>query len=165
MSPVDYEALRGGVSTGVPDNGSHTARLERAALVETDKGSNLVTEWSEDGLWWTSWNRFNAQALPFTQALLDGLGVDRQKITNDDEFETALSDVQGILYLVHTDSKQGSQSDRWFINTYVDGRAVPAQIDMPVDTEGLPVLSEPVGSVDDEEDLPFHHLPFQSEVI
>jgi hypothetical protein len=36
----------------------------------------------------------------------------------------------------------------------VDGRAVPAQIDLPVDTEGLPVLDASVDE-DDDEDLPF----------
>jgi hypothetical protein len=163
--PIDYEALRGGVTTGVPDNGSHTARLERAARLELDKGPSLVTEWSENGLWWTSWNRFNAQAMPYTQQLLDGLGVDRSTLMDDDKFDAALAEVQGMLYLVHTDAKQGDKGDMWFINTYVDGRAVPAQIDMPVDTKDLPVLDESADSVDDEEDLPFHHLPFQSEVI
>lgn len=135
---VDYEALRGGVTTGVPENGSHTARLERAKLWEGDRGSQLITEWSENGLWWTSWNRFDAQGMQFTQELLDGLGIDRSKITDDDEFEAALNEVEGILYLVRTTAKEGSQSGKWFINTYCDGPAVPEQMDMPVDTEGLP---------------------------
>jgi len=163
MSPVDYEALRGGVTTGVPDNGAHTARLERAALIETDKGSNLVTEWSEDGLWWTSWNRFDGQGLPFTQQLLDSLGVDRSTITDDDELEQALSQAQGVLYLVHTDSKQGSKGDRWFINTYVDGRAVPTQDELPVDTEGLPDVDGPGAPA--ETDVPFHHEPFEIDAF
>lgn len=149
---VDYDALRGATNTGVPDNGPHTARLERAALIETDKGSNLVTEWSEDGLWWTSWNRFDGQGLPYTQALLDALEVDRSKLTNDDELTDALSAAEGLLYLVHTDSKQGSRGDRWFINTHVDGRAAPVQTDLPIDTEGLPALD---GSGGEDDDAPF----------
>lgn len=155
MSPVDYDALREGVSTGVPDNGTHTARLERAALIETDKGSNLITEWSEDGLWWTSWNRFDAQGMSYTQELLDALGVDRSKITNDDEFEEALSHPVGHLWLVRTDAKQGSRGDKWFINTYVDGRAVPTQTDLPIDTEGLPPVVDASADDQDDADVPF----------
>ena len=150
---VDYEALRAGVSSGVPDNGAHTARLERAKLWEGDSGSKLITEWSEDGLFWTSWNQFEGQGMQYTQELLDGLGVDRSTITNDDEFEAALNEVEGILYLVHTDAKQGNQGDRWFINTYVDGRAVPTQPDLLTDTEDLPAVGSPAGAQDD--DVPF----------
>lgn len=136
---IDYEALRGGVVTGVPDNGSHTARLERAKLWEGDKGSQLITEWSNDkNVMWTSWNRFDANGLPYTQDLLDGLGIDRSKITDDDKLEAALNEAEGRMYSVRTDSKQGSQGDRWFINTYVDGPAVAEQPELPVDAEGLP---------------------------
>lgn len=139
--PVDYEALRSGASTGVPEDGAHTARLERARLYEGEKGSQLITEWSESGLWWTSWNRFDGQGMPFTQALLDGLGVDRSTLTDDDAFEDALAQAQGALYLVTTSAKQGNQGDRWFINTYVDGKAVPVQSELGEVVEELPAAN------------------------
>jgi len=151
--PVDYEALRGtgSASAAVPDDGAHTARLDRAALVELDSGSRLVTEWSADGLAWTSWNRFDEKGMQYTQGLLDGLGVDRSTLTDDDALEAALSTVQGTTYLVTTKSQEGRLGDRWFTTTYVDARAV-ADPDLVADTSDLPDAQEALAV---EGDVPF----------
>src|SRR5881409_359570 len=48
----------GGQSGGEPADGTHNAYLLRAALVETSKGSALVTEWQtmdEPRYYWTTW--------------------------------------------------------------------------------------------------------------
>lgn len=160
--PVDFEALRGEKSAGgVPDDGLHTARLERAALVETDRGSRLITEWSdENNLMWTSWNRFDASGMAFTQELLDGLGINRKQVT-EDNFADELASVEGSTYQVRTESKQGSQGDRWFTSTYIEQTIAGRQqtlADMPADTRGLPerdAAPNGAGDLFGDDDIPF----------
>ena len=140
---IDYEALRGDSAGGVvPDDGTHTARLERAVLRDTANGERLITDWSsEECSLWTSWNRFDPQGLPYTQQLLDGLGIDRKKITADDELSEALERVEGATFQVRTESRQGSQGDRWFTSTYIEQVIAGRQeqlSDIPADTAGLP---------------------------
>jgi hypothetical protein len=137
----------------VPDDGPHTARLERAKLIETANGTRLVTEWSENGVWWTSWNRFDEQGMQWTQGLLDGLGVDREKIADradDDYTNEQLAGVVGVTYSVTCKSQQGRQGDRWFTTTYVDGPAVPLQSEL-----GEEPVTVPAAQDDDTDDVPF----------
>lgn len=166
MSPVDYDALAGNAGSGVPADGTHTARLERAALLETDNGSRLITEWSANGTWWESWNRFDGRGMSFTQDLLDGLGVDRSKVTNDDEMGDELSHAEGDTYRVRTESKRGSQGDRWFTSTYIEARVEGGtpppprpepESDAPADTAGLPApgASAPANDLFGDDDIPF----------
>ena len=139
----------------MPDDGPHTALLEKAKLYEDDKGPAVITEWSADGLWWESWNRFAGKGLSFTLELLDGLGADRSKIADradDDYTNEVLTGLQGITYLVTTKSREWE--GRWYVNTYVDGPAVPTQTDLPIDTEGLPAVDGSGGNGDDG-DVPF----------
>jgi hypothetical protein len=166
MTPIDYGALGADTGAGgVPDDGEHIARLERAALVETQNGERLVTEWSnQEHLWWTSWNRFDASGMSWTQELLDGLGVDRKNVHDDEEMEMALAEAVGRRYRVKTESKQGNQGDRWFTSTYVQEEITNPQTqltDTPADTTGLPQAgvgasaSAPSSDDPDDDDIPF----------
>lgn len=155
---IDYEALRG-TAAGPPDNGSYDARLERAALVETRNGEQLVTEWTCPEGAWTSWNRFDATGLPFAQELLDGLAVDRTKLTDDYALESELYRVTGQTYRVVVSNSKGSQGDRVFTNTKVIGPAAQTT-DVPGDLQGLQGRGgdpqRPLdGQKQDEEDIPF----------
>jgi hypothetical protein len=158
--PVDFDALRSETGSGVPDDGLHTARLERAAVIETDRGSRLITEWSdENNLMWTSWNRFDASGLKFTQDLLDGLGVNRSQIT-EDNFSDELAQMEGGTYQVRTDSKQGKQGDRWFTSTYIEQAIAGRQqtlADIPADSAGLPERDAAPAGTDlfADDDVPF----------
>lgn len=159
--PIDFDALRGERgSQQVPDDGLHTARLERIVIHESDRGESLITEWSDDqNVQWTSWNRFDASGLPYTQDLLDGLGVDRRKLT-DENLADALARCEGSTYQVRTSSKRGSQGDRWFINTYIEQPLSRPDAtlgsDIPADTSGLPERdAAPVGADLFGDDAPF----------
>lgn len=154
MTSIDYNLLSG-QSGGDPEDGIHTARLLRAALVETSRGTSLVTEWQtlQDPLYyWTTWFGFEANRISFTQEFLDAVGIDRSKMTDDGAFEMALSEVEGNTYEVRT------QAGASWVNTYVQEPVTP---DVPIDTGGLPEpTSEPVmaggGSTDAaDDDIPF----------
>ena len=148
---IDFDKLRGDKSAAdeIPADGDHIARLERAVVVDTKRGEQIVTEWSNQAnVMWTSWNRFDSSGMPYTQDLLDGLGIDRRKVT-EDSLSDELARCEGGTYQVSTEANEGSQGGRWFINTYVrqplragqtppppDAQVVPP--DVPVDTAGLP---------------------------
>jgi hypothetical protein len=161
--PINYEALRtGDTSAQLPADGSHTAILQRAALVTTNNGERLVTEWSDttNGAAWTSWNRFDETGLSYTIELLDHLGVDRAAVADagdDDAFQAALDAVTGGAYDVRTTSQTGSRGDRVFVTTYVDARSqgVVQRLtdDIPVDTTDLP--QQPAAATVAEDDIPF----------
>jgi hypothetical protein len=175
--PIDFDKLGGDRPVeDVPVDGVHKARLERAVVVTTKNGDErLVTEWSnESNVMWTSWNRFDAQGLPYTQDLLDGLGIDRKSLTDEVQLGNELASLEGGTWTVTTESNQGSQGDRWFTSTYVEGKADPQvaaqaeqkRSDIPADVADLP---EPgAGGKTSAEDLfgddaPFHHEPFGVE--
>lgn len=159
--PIDYQALSGAAPldarAGVPMDGPHRARLEQAKLYEGDKGTRLITEWSDEQAQWTSWNRFDPDqyGLPKTQALLDGLGIDRAKITDDLALEAELAARKGHVYLVETESRQGSRGDKWFTDTVIVGDQGQL-VDMPADTNGLPERgAAPDADLFDDDDIPF----------
>jgi hypothetical protein len=161
--PIDFEALRGEKElSGVPDDGIHTARLERAVLKETDKGDRVITEWSSDRCpHWASWNRFDEQGLPYTQQLLDGLGIDRKVMTSDDELSQALEKIEGGTYQVRTESRKGSQGDRWFTSTYIEQAIAGRQEtldELAADTRGLPerdAAPAAAGDIFGDDSVPF----------
>lgn len=169
--PIDYRQLKETRGTDVPPDGERTARLERGKLVETKYGSTrLVTEWSAGDLWWQSWNQFDGQGLAFTQDLLDGLGVDRSKLTDDDQLTAELAAAEGHKYRVKTKSNRGSQGDRWFTSTYIQSTvsvlrtgllsgAVPKDDpDIPFDTNDF-VEPPKTGGLFDDDDIPFLREP------
>lgn len=148
---IDYEALSGATG-GPPPNGEWDAYLDRAALVDTRNGEMLVTEWKTRGetfYAWSTWFGFEGQRLAFTQEFLDGLGIDRASITDDEGLTQALEDRVGLLYRVSTEA-WGSGGG---INVEVIGPAGQqsmsmshAAADMPADTRGLgPTEIEHVG--------------------
>lgn len=157
MTDIDYDALRGETG-GDPPDGMHDASLVRAAIVETQNGTRLVTEWQishPTPYYWTAWHGFDGQRLNWTQEYLDGLGVDRATITDDDALTEQLENVTGIVYEVRVQSKNG------FLNTYVEGPAAARQesLDLPIATDDLPpagVASAAAPTTDPaDDDIPF----------
>jgi hypothetical protein len=157
MTDIDYNALRSG-GGGEPPDGHYKATLVRAKLVNTSGGWKMVTEWQVGGLtpyYWTTWFGFEGARMAFTQEFLDGLGIDRANITDDDAFEMALDRATNHTYNVRTSAWSGG------INTYPEAGGEVAQTsldDMPADTNGLPeVGAQPVGvgGADPDDDIPF----------
>lgn len=142
--PIDYAALQGD-GAGTPDDGDHIALLERAVIVDTQNGERLVTEWRAptDKAAWQSWNRFDVSGMSWTRDLLIGLGVDLKVVTDDDAMSDALNRVVNRYWRVHTTSQTGSQGDRVFVTTYVNGPAGPVEPDVPIDTRDLPEPTAP----------------------
>lgn len=148
-SDIDYGLLRSN-DGGEPPEGMHEPYLARAALVETDKGTLLVSEWQVPGsYYWTAWHGFAPDRIRFTQEYLDGLGVDRSTITDDEEFERALSEVIGTVFRVRTERSKGG-----YLNTYVEAAAEP-DIPLPDFEEGQPAgVGAGVQQASDD-DIPF----------
>ena len=140
MSGINYAQLAGGGESAQPPNGMHRAFLMRARL-QTGAQDFVVTEWQAGAYWWETLYGFTASRIGFTQDALDGLGIDRAKITDDDALEAALYAAQGAEYRVRVE-----QNGR-FTNTYIEGAASVGQpsfdSDIPADTTGLPDASEP----------------------
>jgi hypothetical protein len=161
MSDIDYGLLAGNAG-GEPTDGIYAAMLVRLELVHTQSGSRLVSEWQVSTgtpYYWTTWFGFAANRIGVTQDFLDGLGVDRSKVTDDESFEMALHQVVGRLYEVRTESWSGGVNT--FIEAVVDASAARAPIEdelAPV-TSGLPdVTPAAVGQSAlpiDDDDIPF----------
>jgi hypothetical protein len=141
VSSINYEQLASGGGTEPPD-GLHDAYLMRARL-QTGNQDFVVTEWQAGAFYWETLYGFTPQRLQFTQDMLDGLGIDRAKITDDDALEMALADAQGSRYRVRVE-RNGR-----FVNTYIEGgstvqpSAQASFADVPIDTSGLPDVSQP----------------------
>jgi hypothetical protein len=163
--PIDYQALKtGSMASVLPDDGEHAGRLERAQLVHTQNGPRLVTEWSQANgtAQWTSWNRFDESGLSYTIELLDGLGVDRAAVNNDEQLDAELERAVDQVFDVRTSSQAGSRGDgRVFVSTYVTGRnqGIQDALDgvLPVDTSDLPPPVSAGSKVheDDDDKIPF----------
>lgn len=138
--PIDFDALWGSGDVQTPDDGEHIALLERAALVDTKKGEQLVTEWRAptEKAAWQSWNRFDTSGMSYTRDLLLALGVSPRSAMDDDALASELDRCVNQWWRVTTTSQMGSQGDRVFVTTYVNGKAGPVEPDVPIDTEGLP---------------------------
>ena len=154
--PIDFDQLRGDNTTvDHPNDGAHQARLHRAVLRDTRNGECLVTEWADEtqNVQWESWNRFDTNGLAWTRELLLGLKIDLATITDTNELEFALAQRVGQLWDVTTKSNQGSQGDRWFVNTYVNGKSVGVQetlngdADVPIDSGGLPAAKDELDEI------------------
>jgi hypothetical protein len=168
MTSIDYSLLGGNGAGGDPPEGLHTAYLAVAKLLELPSGDRLVTEWQVPGsYYWTSWHGFEPNRISVTQEYLDGLGIDRKTITDDDAFENALASVQGQTYSVRTAAWSGG------INTFVEdalgssqarsgalsgaSAQASADVDVPIDASGLPAPPEQGAQVvlPDIDDVPF----------
>lgn len=151
--PIDFDVLRGTGAPATPDDGDHVAWLERAAIVETQNGERLVTEWrdtADKSVQWTSWNRFDTTGMSYTRDLLLGLGVDLSTVNDTVDLSDGLIAKVGLTWRVTTKSQMGSQGDRVFVTTYVNGRDTPVEPDVPIDTRGLAEpAAAPAPAVDD----------------
>jgi hypothetical protein len=163
MSDIDYGLLAGNAG-GEPTDGIYAAMLVRLELVHTQSGSRLVSEWQVSAgtpYYWTTWFGFAANRIGVTQDFLDGLGVDRSRITDDESFELALHQVVGRMYEVRTESWSGG------VNTFIESvvgsagssaRPPSMDDDLAPDTRGLPDLTPAsVGqaALPDDDDIPF----------
>lgn len=149
---IDWDALRGAAAE-VPPNGIHKAYLDRASIVDTSGGEKLVTDWKTSGASgaplyaWTTWFGLSGQALGFTQAFLDAIGVDRSKLMDYAGFDAALAAAVGIEYDVET-KRWGDRGDG--VNVTVLATQTQQQLaDVPI--EPVTVPSTPV----DDDDIPF----------
>ena len=164
--PINFDQLNTGeTDVKLPSDGARVAFLDRAALVDTRSGEQVVTEWRDAKdytVQWVSWNRFEGAGFPYTRDLLLGLGVPLGKnapdgtplIMDDDGLKREIDMAVGGMFNIRTQSRQGD--GRVFVNTYVDGlttggvqldinsnaAALNASAtippDVPIDTEGLP---------------------------
>jgi hypothetical protein len=154
----NYDQLNSGVvEQKTPDDGVHKAILDRAALVETRTGKEMVvTEWrdaTDELVQWQSWNQFEGQGFAYVRDLLLALGVplgdtdDRGTplIMDDEGLRRYLEIAQGGMYDVKTQSRE--VGDRVFVNTYVNGLttggaqlglSVTNEPDVPIDNGDLP---------------------------
>jgi hypothetical protein len=151
-SNIDYDALRGGAG-GDPPDGTHEAQLVRAKLVDTEKGTRLVTEWQTTGAtpyYWATWFGFDGARLGFAQEFLDAIGADRSQITDDEAFEAALEGLAYQTYVVRTAAWSGG------VNTYIT-EARDVAPDVPI------AEVEPVAVAAADNAIPFHHEPFAVE--
>lgn len=166
MSPVDYDSLAADRGEGVPEDGSHIARLERAVVRETSSGTRMITEWSADGLYWECWSQLEGQGLKFAQEIIDGLGIDRSELAararagNEDALADELSYREGSTYTVTTKSRQ--VNGRWFTDVYdveaVQGVQQTLGADVPIDVSDMsPAAAAPQGALAgfDDDDIPF----------
>ena len=144
--PIDFDALRGDGLPETPDDGEHIALLMRAVVVDTQNGERLVTEWKavgEENVAWDSWNRFDTSGMSFTRDLLIGLGINLKSLNDIDQLGAELDQCVNYKWRVSTSSSMGNRGDRVFVNTYVTGKAGPVEPDVPIDTDGLPDVSNP----------------------
>lgn len=145
---IDWEALRGGTSALVPPAGIHTARLETAKIVQTNSGDEkMVTSWQTTGdpiYVWETWHGLSGRALGFTLELLDGLKVDRSKLTDYEAFDTGLAACIGRTYQVET-KLWGSANDQVNVTILATG---PVGSDIPAEPVTVP-------DVGDDDDIPF----------
>jgi len=158
MSDIDFGLLRGQENAGgEPPDGQRAAMLVRADIVDTSKGSMLITEWQTSGgptpYYWQTWFGFTPTRISVTQELLDGLGIDRASVTDDDAFEAQLHAVTGRTYTVTT--------SRWAngVNTYIDERSPtrPQSEELPIDTAGVPAAAVAAAGTNQtvDDDIPF----------
>jgi hypothetical protein len=164
MSTIDYNELRsGGEGDGVPDDGSHVARLVSARVYDNASGAQLVTKWLElaTSIQWSTREDFSANGMPFIKRMLDGLGINRAALNEQtNPLPYALTAVEGQLFEVTTQAKRGN--NRWFVNTYVEGAATgpppaPAPVQQELGTDVPVPASEwrAADPVDDDDDIPF----------
>lgn len=132
MSRINFDQLRAGGSAD-PEAGLHEARLERAKVVDTKNGAEMmVTEWSTaDNTQWTAWHGFTSKQLDFTVEYLDELGIGHDFATRE-QLEDALDTIVGRYFQVRVEISRG------FVNTFIEQ---PIEPDVPIDAAGLPEVT------------------------
>jgi hypothetical protein len=141
VSSINYGKLGGNPDETLPPEGLHDAYLI-AARLQTGSQDFIVTEWQSGLFYWETLFGFTGGRIRFTQDALDGLGINRAKITDDDALSAALDDVRGSQFRVRVE-RNGN-----FVNTYIEGdvlgqAALASLGDAPIDTAGLPDVSAP----------------------
>jgi hypothetical protein len=153
MSSINYALLSGDDTQTTPPEGIHSAYL-MAARLQLGDNDFIVTEWQAGSYWWETLFGFNARRMKFTQAFLDGLGINRKAVMDDDSMRLALAKAQGQVYSVRVE-RNGE-----YVNTYIEDRQVPMTTsDAPADTRGLPpaggVVESTAQPVPADDDIPF----------
>lgn len=114
MSSINYSLLGGDASESTPTDGIYAAYLMAARLQTSANGDFLVTEWQAGSYWWETLFGFTSRRMSITQEFLDGLGVDRSHITDDDAFRLAIAKAAGQVYNVRVEVNGN------FVNTYIE---------------------------------------------
>jgi hypothetical protein len=136
---------------GEPVDGTHTAALDAAAVLDTKNGRRIKLTWqtADNAHWWESWHGVEGKAKPFTKAVLTGLGIDLAEIRSEEQLGDELAAREGQLYEVAVE-----HNGDW-INTTVIGPATDVQLDLPVDNGGLPAPQTAATEGLFDDDIPF----------
>jgi hypothetical protein len=163
-SDINYDLLGAepGREPSEPPEGTHQATLVVAKVVETSKGTALVTEWSaeEGSYYWTTWFGFASNRIAITNELLDGIGVGRASIVRGETQEQRDEELTRQLWAA-TNKAYTVEVTRWSggVNTKVSSPLEPdvsidqtAMWEKPIGSSG--VIPVPAGHSEDD-DLPF----------
>jgi hypothetical protein len=138
---------------GEPVDGTHTARLDAAAVLETRNGRRIKLTWqtTDYAYWWESWHGVEGRAKGFTKDVLAGIGIKLDELGSWDELADELAVREGKVYRVEVE-----RNGDW-LNTSVSGDAAGEQLDLPADTAGLPErAAAPAGrGLFDDDDISF----------
>jgi hypothetical protein len=136
---------------GEPVDGTHTARLEGAAVLDTKNGRRIKLTWQtvDYAHWWESWHGVSGRAKGFTKDVLAGIGVDLDALTSWDELSDHLAAAEGQVFEV-TVERNGD-----WLNTSVVRLAKDVQLDLPVNGGGLPDAQAAAAGMFDDDDIPF----------
>jgi hypothetical protein len=165
-SDIDYGLLGGEQNRepSEPPEGTYQATLVVAKVVETSRGTALVTEWStetEPPYYWTAWFGFAANRIAITNELLDGIGVDRAAIVRggtqeqrDEELTRQLWAATNKVYAIEVTRWSGGVNTKVIVAPEVS----PDQTQMwdaPISTEGLPAAGVGAAGHSEDDDIPF----------
>jgi hypothetical protein len=161
--PVNFDALRRGRGADdVPANGQHIARLEKAIVLDTRRGTQLKCEWTEvsTGQWWSTWDTLEDSQWAWRAAdLLGAFGIDLAEVTDEEDLAMLLAEAEGGVFEVTTDTQFGDKGGA-FVHVLdprpstVQGTQLemPPKTDVPVPKEELqPAATSPTT----DDDIPF----------
>jgi hypothetical protein len=165
-SDINYDLL-GGQAGGEPSEGTYQATLIRAQVIDTSKGSSLITEWSTSenpAYYWSTWFGFSANRITVTNEFLDAIGVDRASIMRggtqderDEELTRQLWTATNQAYTVEVTKWSGG------VNTKVVAAPAPdvsidqtAMWEAPIQSGGPPApVGAGAGGRSEDDDIPF----------
>ena len=133
-----------------PLDGVHTARLEGAVVLDTKNGRRVKLTWqtTDYAHYWESWHGVTGRAKAFTKDTLNAIGVDLDAVGSWAGLADELALREGKVFRV-----QVERNGDW-LNTSVLADAKDEQLDLPVDTGGLPAAGAAAkaggGMFDDE---------------
>ena len=167
MSDINFDLL-GGQAGGEPPQGTYRATLIRAQVIDTSKGSSLITEWQageNPAYFWSTWFGFAANRVAVTQDFLDAIGVDRSAIMRggthderDEELTRQLWEATNKSYAVEVTKWSGGVNTKVVADVEPDVAIVsPDQMawEVPIEKTAQPPAGIAVGARSEDDDIPF----------